>query len=1280
MALGFGFNKAKVLASAEKFVQQGKLQNAVSEYEKIVKEDPKDLTVLNTLGDLCVRIGQNEQAAQHFKKVGDHYAQDGFTVKAIAVYKKLTRLSPGNFDNVSRLAELYSQQGLFSDARAQYMQVADHLLKSGENNQGAKVLQKILELDPENTATQSKLADLYLKLGKKAEACKIYYSAAESLYARSSFDAADEALDRVLSIDSQNGSALLLRGMIAADSGDTASAIQHLEKVPDLDSRPDGLRALLRARVHSGAVDGAESVAAKLATVHNDLSGISALAQWYIGNQQFAKAVKLYDNYSDRFLAADKVGFEQTVSPLIDRVKDDPATLNAMSRLLAKMGNSSHSAEVMEMQAHTFAQKGDFKAARDLYKKLAEVEPDNPLHNQNLKQMMSKLGEDPTTRVLTPDEASQALMVEELEQGAPAVHQAYDPPTERAIEAALTDAELFVSYNVPAKAIPPLEAVLPLAPRDVTVNQRLATLYARANRYADAARACQLLSEVYHELGHGTESARYLEAAKNYSLRASTPPAVTAPKPVTPPPAVKAPAAVPPPPVQQRVAIPEMPVAEAVRPVHEIPAASRPAMEVEIPAEQPASTVQEFSFDVPDHLFTETPATPAHIDTQPIPIEEMSALAPAVETRAEPAPSAAEADGSNEWEDMLTVESAEPSAPSVKEPAAEIEVRAARDDEPAEVSADPAVAAAEKVQEAQYYISQQMWEAAKKAILDLTEIAPDAPEVSDLISAVSAGQSRAAAAEAPAPAAKVVSAPAPASTKPAVKAPPPPPVEAEPPAEEFEVEVEEAGAAEEFSVEPRPKAPFLDPFVTETKREPVSAPKPKPAPKPAAAAALEEIFRAPAGPAPAAPAAPASARAAEAPKPKPQPASMPPAAAEVPAPPPPPLPPQPSTSVAAPAAASQPVWPMPSPAAPAASTAASARMAPAAAAAPEVAIEEPFEDILVVPVEIEAPHHAPQPVAAVPAPPPVVTPSVPSVAPAPPPLPPLDSLLEDVLDLAPAPATQSRSVVEPKAPPTPRSEPAPTPPKPKDKTTEDILTDFVSDLEKSELADFVPRAKPDSAPPAREPATAAAKATPPPMPEVAPARPAPPAPPAFTPPVAAAASASLEPLEPLEPILAAPVNGDMHDPESASVLTDILSELQQENVEEAEAEEDPETHYNLGIAFKEMGLLDEAIGELQKVCHAMDRGTTFSQPIQAYTWLAQCLVDKGAPEAAVRWYKRALQLPRLDDGSRCAIYYDLALAYEASGDKKSALANLIEVYGSNIDFRDVASRIKALKS
>src|SRR5947199_9764330 len=124
MAPGFGFNKTKVLSSAEKFVQQGKLQNAIAEYEKVVKEDPKDLTVLNTIGDLYARVGQNEKACEYFKKVGDQYAQNGFTVKAIAIYKKLTKLNLGPTAPIIKLAELYTQQRLFNDAPSQYITAA----------------------------------------------------------------------------------------------------------------------------------------------------------------------------------------------------------------------------------------------------------------------------------------------------------------------------------------------------------------------------------------------------------------------------------------------------------------------------------------------------------------------------------------------------------------------------------------------------------------------------------------------------------------------------------------------------------------------------------------------------------------------------------------------------------------------------------------------------------------------------------------------------------------------------------------------------------------------------------------------------------------------------------------------------------------------------------------------------------------------------------------------------------------------------------------------------
>ena len=104
MAL-FGFNKQKVLASAEKYVQQGKLQNAISEYEKVLKNDAKDLTVNNTVGDLYSRLGETDKAVECFKSVGDAYAGQGFTVKAIAMYKKICKLK-SSLESLLKLAEL----------------------------------------------------------------------------------------------------------------------------------------------------------------------------------------------------------------------------------------------------------------------------------------------------------------------------------------------------------------------------------------------------------------------------------------------------------------------------------------------------------------------------------------------------------------------------------------------------------------------------------------------------------------------------------------------------------------------------------------------------------------------------------------------------------------------------------------------------------------------------------------------------------------------------------------------------------------------------------------------------------------------------------------------------------------------------------------------------------------------------------------------------------------------------------------------------------------------
>ena len=126
-------------------------------------------------------------------------------------------------------------------------------------------------------------------------------------------------------------------------------------------------------------------------------------------------------------------------------------------------------------------------------------------------------------------------------------------------------------------------------------------------------------------------------------------------------------------------------------------------------------------------------------------------------------------------------------------------------------------------------------------------------------------------------------------------------------------------------------------------------------------------------------------------------------------------------------------------------------------------------------------------------------------------------------------------------------------------------------------------------------------------------------------------------------------------------------------------DEDLETHYNLGTAFREMGLLDEAISEFQKVAKAADNGKPFRYGMQCCTLLGLAFMEKGQPGIAAIWYERALLVPGIEPESILALRYDLGVAQESAGEPEAALKSFSQVYAMNIDYRDVADRIAALQ-
>ena len=1095
MAFGFGFNKQKVLSTAEKFVQQGKLPNAISEYEKILKADPKDLTVMNTVGDLYSRSGEIDKAAECFKNVGDAYASQGFTVKAIAMYKKLSKLKT-SMECVLRLAELYTQQGLFNDARAQYLQVAEEFLKTGQLDQAVRIFEKTLEMDPDNVAMRTKLAEVYVRLDKKPEAWQILTSAAESLRAKGQLAAADEILQRMLKLEPGNSYALVLRGWAALEAGDAKAAIESLTKVADLDSNPEGLRILFQAYLRTKNFADAGILANKLANVHDDIAAIDEYADALVAAQEYREALQVYEQHFERLFQKDGGKLVEAVQATIGHVRDDPKALQIVLALLEKAGENAHLTEIYELLAHSYVQTGDLEKAREYYLKLTQLEPANQMHMQNYQQVLDKVGTATPSNRITAEEA--AALTDELEATSPAIEQRHENEAAIAVRAALTDAELFISYNMPAKALAPLVAALPIAPRDLQLNQKLAGLHARAGRLAETGVCCRTLESIYHDAGHADEASKYADLAakceeSSGTVSVTAPPAHSA--------AVVA-AAKAEPAVAEFVAsapaAPEFAVVEPAAAEFDVSASAHepetdfvadaaeaaPAVE---PVVAPAAPARKgLFFHAPA---TATPVAPAAkvVVSEPV-VEDAVApdpvIAEAVECAVAPAqqesqPASAPAeDLSHDWEQDLHVH-----VPHVAEAGA----AGASGEAQHAVTQSAPVSLEESVEEVRFYLGQGMTEQAEELLVKLEAKAPESPEVEVLRMAVESAKQ--------------------ATALPDLHS-------------EISIEEPEAAEAPYAAEEPVTAAPIYAPIPTPT-------PQPWPQERPGLHQMVSEIEQS--------------------------------LGDEIPA-------------------------------------------EPEKAATPHL--------------EVEAKHESePEP------------------------------------ETVSAKGTEFRS---------------------------GTLDDFVSDLEASLGSDFLSDAAAHSSaaapvehtevPVAMAAAAAAAPASPP---HIAPQKPAMQPAVIQQPVIQQAARPASRPMQPAAAVASADPGVD---------LSDMFGELKKElEAGVTGADDDPETHYNLGVAFREMGLLDEAIGELQKVIQAVEHGHAFPQMIQTYTWLAQCFLDKGVPEAAVRWYQKALQLPSLDQETKTALHYELGSALESAGNKPAALSNFLEAYGSNIDYRDVAERIKALR-
>src|SRR5207237_10254490 len=129
--------------------------------------------------ELYIRQGESVQAIDYFERCAQIFVRDGFRNQAIAVYKRIAKLSPEEIGPLEKLAHLYVQQGVMSEARPLFLQLAEIQLKQNRQAEAVGLLKKLLQAEPDNLRIQIRLADLYQAMGQKSDAIEAYVSAAQ---------------------------------------------------------------------------------------------------------------------------------------------------------------------------------------------------------------------------------------------------------------------------------------------------------------------------------------------------------------------------------------------------------------------------------------------------------------------------------------------------------------------------------------------------------------------------------------------------------------------------------------------------------------------------------------------------------------------------------------------------------------------------------------------------------------------------------------------------------------------------------------------------------------------------------------------------------------------------------------------------------------------------------------------------------------------------------------------------------------------------------------------
>jgi len=499
-------NRDKIIHTVDKLVTKGNLDKAAAQLKALVDSDPRDWNAINRLGDIYARLGSNQAANEMFGRIAEHFADNGFNLKAIAMYKKVLRLDASHLGAYQQLATLYQAQGLTNEARTNYQYLADYYFKEGNTQKARETYAKIAEMEPDNVKVRLKLAELLLKDGQAAEAVQEYQTIGAELMRQGMLEEAIQVFERALGLDA--GSVDLMRSLAEAYSelDQHDKAIAFLKNL--VQKNPDSVelqQVLGECYAKAGEIGEAEKIFEEV--VAKDPMASGGLVNMSRLLLQRGDAEAAFDHFAPVVDELKEGGqIDQVEEFLTDLLKVRPDHIPSLE-ILAGLGTEGGADDKvlsnrMHRLAEAYVQENRWEAAAEILQRLTELDPENAQHQEKLAFVTSKMGAaQAPPPPATPEPAPPQLEVEpapledleaaeslsfDLGSEEPAPIEEPPPAAQEASAAAketdfvhehLAEAEVFVKYGLMDKAVEQLQAIVARFPANAEVHQKLKDLY-----------------------------------------------------------------------------------------------------------------------------------------------------------------------------------------------------------------------------------------------------------------------------------------------------------------------------------------------------------------------------------------------------------------------------------------------------------------------------------------------------------------------------------------------------------------------------------------------------------------------------------------------------------------------------------------------------------------------------------------------------------------------------------------------------------------------------------